>query len=83
MPLGGESPAIPDVDEDSDDCLCGMEHFEDEATSDEELPLATGGIEASKEEPQGDEDEIDGCELDFTAVEQTDDSELPAAVGAV
>jgi len=80
MLAGGDSPPVPDDDEDADDCICGMEHL-DEATSDEELPSASGGVEASEEEQQGNEDDVDGCELDFSAVEQTDDKELPVAVG--
>jgi hypothetical protein len=83
MPADGEAPPVPDDDEDADDCICGMEHLEDETTSDAELPQATGGIETAEEERLGDEDDVDGCELDFTAVEQTGDEELPVAVGGV
>jgi hypothetical protein len=68
-------------DEDADDCMCGMEHLEDEATPDEQLPPASGGIGIAEEEEQDNEDDVDGCELDFNAAEQTDDEELPAAVG--
>jgi hypothetical protein len=82
MPGDGDAPPVPD-DEDADGCLCGMEHLEDEATSDEELPAASGGIEAAEEEQLDGEDDLDGCGLDFTAAEQTDDEELPAAVGGM
>ena len=79
MPADGDAPPVPDDDE--DECICGMEHLEDEATSDEELPPASGGVETAEEEHQDNEDDVDGCELDFTAAEQTDDEELPAAIG--
>ena len=76
-----EETAPDDDGEDEDACICGMEHIADETTSDEELPPASGGIEAAKEEHQDNEDDLDGCELDFTATEQTNDEELPMAVG--
>jgi hypothetical protein len=79
MPAG-ETPPAPGDDENADDCICGMEHLE-EATSDQELPAASGGVETSEVGQQGNEDDVDGCELDFTAVQQTDDKELPVAVG--
>jgi hypothetical protein len=45
------------------------------------LPPATGGVETAEEEQLDDEDDVDGCEVDVTAAAQTDDLELPAAVG--
>lgn len=83
MSADGDAPMVPDDDEDADNCLCGMEHLEDETTSDAELPPATGGIETAREEQLDGEDDADGCELDFTAAEQTGDEELPVAVGGV
>jgi hypothetical protein len=80
MPTDGNAPPVPE-DDDEDSCLCGLEHLEDEVTSDEELPPSTGGIETAEEEQPHNEDDVDGCELDFTAVEQTGDEELPTAVG--
>ena len=80
MPARDDAQPVPGDDEDADDCICGMQHLEDDATSDEELRPANGGIE-TREEQQDNEAEVDGCELDFTAAEQTDDKELPAAVG--
>ena len=74
---------VPD-DDDEDDCLCGLDHREDEATSDVELPPATGGVEttaAAAEQPE-DEDAIDGCDVDLT-LEPTNDQELPAATGGM
>jgi hypothetical protein len=50
---------------------------DDEVTSEEELPVATGGITAPAPEILGNEDDVDGCELDFTAAELTNDEELP------
>jgi hypothetical protein len=77
-----DTALIPD-DDDEDNCLCGMDYREDEATSDEELPPATGGVEtaAAAEQPE-DEDAIDGCDVDFT-LEPTNDQELPAATGGM
>ncbi|WP_407155649.1 hypothetical protein [Bradyrhizobium sp. STM 3557] len=72
---------IPADDSDSDDCLCGMEPVADEATSDEELPQASGGVEADAAEEPDDPDESDGCELDFSLDEPTRDEELPVAIG--
>lgn len=80
MPTDGDAPPVAD-DEDEDGCMCGMEHLEDEVTADGELPPSSGGIEAAEDEPPHDDDDVDGCELDFTAVEQTGDEELPEAVG--
>jgi hypothetical protein len=82
MMLADNGLLVPD-DEDADDCICGIEHLEDEATSDEELPPAWGGIEITREEPQDSEDHIDGCDVDFAAVAETGDEELPAAVGGM
>jgi hypothetical protein len=81
MPADGDALPVPDDDEDADDCMCGMEHLEAEATSDEELPPSSGGIETAEEDLHDNEDDIDGCGLDFAAAEQTDDKELPIAVG--
>jgi hypothetical protein len=81
MSSDGDVPSVPDDDEDN--CICGMEHREDEATSDEELPPASGGVEIAEEEQADSEDDLDGCELDFVAAEQTGDEELPVALGGV
>jgi len=83
MPTDGDTPIVQDDDvEDTDSCLCGMEHLEEEETSDEELPSASGGVSSTAEPALvEDEHDVDGCELDFTAVEETNDIELPAAVG--
>jgi hypothetical protein len=85
MPVYGAVPSdnMGD-DEDADSCVCGLEHLDEEATSDEELPPASGGIAQTAEEAVlEDEDDVDGCALDFAAAEQTDDEELPATVGGV
>jgi hypothetical protein len=75
---------MPGEDEENvDGCLCGTEHLEDELTSDEELHPATGGIASPPEEFLENEDDIDGCELDFTTAEQTNDEELPVSVGGI
>ena len=83
MPIARDgSPATDDDSEDADGCLCGIDHRDDDETSDLEVPAASGGIETDDEEPPGDgEDDVDGCELDFTEIDQTTDEELPVAVG--
>jgi hypothetical protein len=83
MPIDRDgSPATDDDAEDADGCLCGMEHLDDDVTSDLELPSASGGVEVDEEEQPGDdEDDIDGCGVDFTEIDQTTDEELPVAAG--
>jgi hypothetical protein len=84
MSIENEAPTVAGEDEEGvDSCICGMEHLEDEVTSDEELPPATGGVTTSAEEFLENEDDIDGCELDFTTAEQTKDEELPVSVGGM
>jgi hypothetical protein len=85
MPIDREtSPPSDDDLDDADGCLCGLEHLDDDATSDLELPTASGGIEVSVEElPADDEDDVDGCDLDFAEVDHTADEELPVTVGGV
>lgn len=68
-------------DEDSDGCLCGLDHSEDDDTPDAALPNASGGVEVA--EPPPDEDDASERELDFSEEEQTPDNELPAAVGGL
>jgi hypothetical protein len=80
--MGADGDALSDADEEADDCICGVEHLAEEATSDTDLPPASGGIEPEAE-PQDSEDDVDGCELDFTIADQTSDEELPAAAGGV
>jgi hypothetical protein len=82
MPPNGDTPGNPaEDDEDVDACLCGLEHGQDEVTSDEDLPPSIGGVEISANGPQNEGDAEDGCGLDFTTGEQTADTELPVAVG--
>jgi len=85
MPIDRDgSPTTDDDAEDADGCLCGMEHLEDDATSDLELPSASGGIDTDDEgQPADDEDDVDGCELDFNETDQTTDEELPVTAGGV
>lgn len=79
------SPAPAEDEEDADDCLCGLEHSDEEATLDQELPVANGGVENDDDTPAAaeDESEIDGCELDFNSADQTTDEELPVSIGGV
>jgi hypothetical protein len=83
MPIDRDTTTAADQDDDdADGCLCGMDHLDENATLDEELPDASGGVETDDEvQPDEDEDDVDGCELDFTAEDQTSDEELPIAVG--
>ncbi|MVA00018.1 hypothetical protein GOZ96_26110 [Agrobacterium vitis] len=87
MPMTSEPSADSHDENDADCCLCGIEHIEDEFTSDAELPPSIGGImfdaAADLDDQDGDEADIDGCDLDFKLDDQTSDAELPAAVGGV
>lgn len=83
MPIDRDGSLANDDDsEDADGCLCGMDHLDDDATSDLELPSASGGVETGDDEPPDDnEDDVDRCELDFSQTDQTTDEELPVAAG--
>ncbi|CCD93624.1 hypothetical protein BRAO375_2730022 [Bradyrhizobium sp. ORS 375] len=87
MPTTSDTSADSHDENDADSCLCGVEHIEDEFTSDAELPPAIGGVRievaADIDPDDGDEDHVDGCDLDFQLDDLTSDSELPAAVGGV
>jgi hypothetical protein len=85
MPIGPDTSLAADQDDDdTDGCVCGMDHLDEDVTSDEELPNASGGVETDDEEqPDADEDDIDACELDFTIDDQTTDEELPVAIGGI
>ena len=61
-----------------------MNHAEEDGTSDEELPIAIGGIQIqNKEEADDDNGSVDGCDIDFAAEDQTIDEELPITVGGI
>jgi hypothetical protein len=78
------APPPDDDHDDADGCLCGLEHVDDDATSDLELPTTSGGVEIVDDElPADDEDDVDGCDLDFAEVDHTADEELPVTVGGV
>jgi hypothetical protein len=72
-------------DEHADHCTCGLETTEAEATLDVELPPASGGVHIAEESGDDAENEehIDCCDIDFTAVEPTTDEELPITVGGM
>ena len=58
--------------------------FQDDPTSDTDLPAASGGVQqAAKHAAGADHDHTDGCDLDFDAGAVTKDEELPAATGGV
>jgi hypothetical protein len=73
---------VPD-DDDEDDCLCGLDHLENDTTTDAELPPASGGVESAAANEAENEDDVDGCEVDFTTGALTSDKELPAATGGM
>jgi len=85
MPVVPDTQADTHDDDDSDGCLCGLEHIESESTSDIELPQASGGVEPEADEnPEyDDENEVDGCDLDFALGDATSDEELPVTIGGV
>jgi hypothetical protein len=74
--LGGHEMA----DEDLDVCGCDFTIEEGESTRDDALPAAFGGIQAAVDD-DCDADIIDGCDVDFNAIEPTSDRDLPVARG--
>ncbi len=68
------------VSPDHEDHLCGCDvpFTASEATADDDLPAAVGGIALA-----GTGDEIDGCDVDFDSADATPDEDLPAATGGV
>ena len=69
----------PNIDGDEDDIDgCDVEFHDSDATPDDELPTAIGGVAIS-----GEGDEIDGCDVDFDDLDATADEDLPAATGGV
>ena len=78
------SLAVDQDDDEADGCLCGLDHLNEDITSDLELPITSGGVETGEEaQPDADEDDVDGCELNFAAEDQTTDEELPIAFGGI
>ena len=75
---GGEATGD---DEDLNICGCDFEVGENKSTYDE-LPAAFGGVQKGMDHDRG-EEAIDGCDVDFKAVEPTNDVELPVARGGV
>lgn len=69
----------PNIDADEDDIDgCDVEFHDSDATPDQDLPMAVGGVEIS-----GEGDEVDGCDVDFDDMDATADEDLPAATGGV
>ena len=69
-------------DDDLDFCTCDIEIEDSEATPDEELPAASGGLD-SIPETAGDLEETDGCEVGFTESDAVADEDLPTSAGGV
>lgn len=69
----------PNIDADEDDIDgCGIEFHDSDATPDQELPMAVGGVQIV-----GEGDDVDGCDVDFDDMDATADEDLPAAEGGV
>lgn len=70
---------VPEPDDD-DDAIdgCDVEFDDAEATPDEELPAAEGGVMTTDED-----DDMDGCDVEFGDEDATSDEELPTASGGV
>ena len=74
---------IVQYDEDAvDNCLCDIKLDKAEIVADADLPPSAGGVEAAAEE-YGNEDSVDGCDVDFKTDDPIADEELPAATGGV
>jgi hypothetical protein len=67
--------------DDAEGCLCDIEIKSAELTGDGDLPAASGGVEPAAI-AAGSEEDVDGCDVDFTKT-ATPDKELPAATGGV
>jgi hypothetical protein len=75
----GKPRAEPGQDTDG----CDLD-FQDDPTSDADLPPASGGVQQAATGTQGaDHEHADGCELDFDDGAPTKDEELPGAAGGV
>lgn len=68
------------VAEDPDDHLdgCDVEIAAADATPDDALPAAVGGVAIA-----GEGEEVDGCDVDIDDADATADEDLPAATGGV
>lgn len=81
--------ASADEHEHIDGCLCNVKLGESELISDADLPGSKGGIEKNSRKSNSQvrkkdgSNEIDGCDLDFTADPPTGDQDLPAAKGGI
>lgn len=76
-------PEPDDHDHDADDaegCLCDIKIAAGELTGDADLPPASGGI--ARLAAAGNEEHVDGCDVDFTK-DATPDAQLPASIGGV
>ncbi len=55
---------------------CDVDFTLEEQTSDEQLPIAFGGVGSEEED-------LDGCDINFAAEIETTDDELPMTTGGV
>ena len=78
---GAASPDIvAPADDELDGCLSGADIGAADATPDDQLPAAAGGV-AALPQRDADEDHADGCAPAANAASVTTDHELPAAAG--
>jgi hypothetical protein len=57
---------------------CDVDFLEVDATPDEKLPVAVGGVKIASEG-----EDVDGCDVDSSQSDTTLDEELPSAAGGV
>jgi hypothetical protein len=77
-----KEPRASNVGGEEDAEGCCIDLHDSEATSDADLPAASGGVQGARP-AEDDNDELDGCDLDFGAAEATADEDLPPAAGGV
>jgi hypothetical protein len=82
--IGAVSADVPDPadEEHIDGCPCGSDIDAADATPDDQLPAASGGV-AGAPRPAVNEDDIGGDHAVANAADSTADNELPAAAGGV
>ena len=69
-----------DPDSHLDHCPCDIAVGEADIPADADLPPATGGLHLASVHAD-DEDQVDGCDIDFLAHAATGDEDLPSATG--
>ena len=83
---GAGAPDVTHPDEEHiDGCLCGSGLGAADATPDDQLPAASGGVALPPPPPDSDNDHdhADGCDAVAGATDFTTDEALPPAAGGV